>query len=148
TATGINEQDVTEQYYDITARLSAKEDEEARLLELIGQAQDLNDLIMLESRLSSVRSDIEYYKSRQTGIDRRAAYSTIYFYIAETADIYDTGSLWGRIREAFGDSLDGVAVFFQGALVFIVSAAVPFIIVAAVLLVGFGVFRRLTRKKK
>ncbi|MDR1703723.1 MAG: DUF4349 domain-containing protein [Clostridiales bacterium] len=148
TATGSSEQDVTEQYYDITARLSAKEAEEARLLELIALAENLNDLILLESRLSTVRSDIEHYKSRQAGIDRKASFSTIYLNIIEATDVYDADSLWGRVREAFGDSLDGVALFFQGLLVFIVSAAVPFLIIAAAALVGFIVFRRLMKRRR
>lgn len=139
---------VTEQYYDSAARLSAKEAEEARLLELIDQAGELSDLILLEQRLASVRTDIEIYTSRMTNIDRKASYASIWINIAEVMDIYSANTLWDRIAKAFKDSLHGIAVFIQNVLVFLVSAALPLVILAVIVLLGWRVFKRFLRRGK
>ena len=52
-------QDVTGEYYDIAARLSALETQEQRLLELYGQAVSVPEMLEIEDQLTDVRAQIE-----------------------------------------------------------------------------------------
>ena len=69
-------EDVTADYVDLEARLESLRTQEARLLELAGQAGDLADLLAIEEQLAQVRYEIESY----TGTSA-TAYVKKYLYI-------------------------------------------------------------------
>ncbi|MCL2703678.1 MAG: DUF4349 domain-containing protein [Defluviitaleaceae bacterium] len=140
--------DVTDHYYDIAARLDARTIEEQRLLELIAQAREIADLILLEQRLSQVRQEIESMRGQLQGMDRRVSYSQIWLSITEERGIYEPGTLLARVAKAFTDSIDATAAFAQTVLVFLVSAIIPLIFIALMLLVGRFTFRRLVRRRR
>jgi hypothetical protein len=73
----------TAQYVDLSAKLKSLQTEETRLLELLGQAGDLNSLIALNARLSEVRYEIESIQSSLRNIDINVDYSTIRIYLQE-----------------------------------------------------------------
>ena len=53
--------DVTLQYVDVESRKKALETEQERLLELLAQAENMEDLLAIESKLSDVRYELENY---------------------------------------------------------------------------------------
>ena len=142
-------EDVTDRFYDMTARLATRQIEEGRLLELIAASTDVHDLINLESRLSNTRLQIEMYTSQLTNLAGRIAYSTIVVTLFDAAELpppvpYTLGE---RIGGAFGDSLGGVATAAQNFVVFVAGGIIPLVIWGAIIFVVVKVVIKLRRRR-
>lgn len=64
TSLSSNTSEVTEEYTDLEAQLRHLEATEARYLELMGSASQINDILTLEDRLNQVRLEMEQVKGR------------------------------------------------------------------------------------
>lgn len=73
--------DVTEQYVDLSARLNASKALERRLLEILSQAKNVEEMLKVEEYLARVRADIERYETQLKNLERRVQFSTIYVQI-------------------------------------------------------------------
>ncbi|MDE6406830.1 MAG: DUF4349 domain-containing protein, partial [Lachnospiraceae bacterium] len=71
-----NVEDVTLQYVDLESRKKALLTEQERLLELMGKAESVEDIIAIEGRLSEVRYQIESMESQLRTYDNQIDYST------------------------------------------------------------------------
>lgn len=79
--------DVTLQYVDMESHKKALQAEQDRLLELLEQAETIEDIITLESRLSEVRYQIESMESQLRTMDNQVSYSTVYLNIQEVTKL-------------------------------------------------------------
>ncbi|MEW5996331.1 MAG: DUF4349 domain-containing protein [Candidatus Micrarchaeota archaeon] len=70
-------EDVTEQYTDINTRISNLEAELARLNELYGKAEDVEDVLAIEREVTRVQTELDIYKQQKLNLERRSAMSTI-----------------------------------------------------------------------
>jgi len=69
--------DITNQYYDADTRLRNWQAEEQRYLEILKQANTVNDIILVENSLSNIRMQIEQLKGQLKLWDHEVAFSTI-----------------------------------------------------------------------
>lgn len=69
--------DVTEEYVDLEARLRNLEATNARLLDLLSRAQNVNDALMVNQALTEIQEQIERIKGRMQYLEQSAAMSTI-----------------------------------------------------------------------
>ena len=69
--------DVSEAYYDIESRLATQKTKLARLQELLKQAEDMEDIITLESAISDTELAIEQLTGSLRKYDSLVGYSTI-----------------------------------------------------------------------
>jgi hypothetical protein len=147
-----NVEDVTLQYVDMESHKKALATEQERLLELLEQAQTVEDIISIEDRLSQVRYQIESMESQLRTYDNKIDYSTVYLTINEVEQYSPTeGETIGeRIRNGFLDSMEGVkdgvtefAIWFVVKLPYLVVWA----IVIAVIVFIFSKIRKHIRKK-
>ena len=135
-------EDVTLQYVDVESRKKALETEQERLMELLSSAENMEDLLAIESKLSEVRYELENYGSQLRMLDNQIDYSTVNVDVDEVERITETGekSFFAEIKDRFGDSLyqvgRGIRSFvigFLGSLpiifVWVVIAAVVVIVV-------------------
>ena len=139
-------ENVTAQYYDTQARLTAYETQETRLLEMMEKAETVSDVITIEEKLTELRYQIESLQSTLNNWDRQVSYSTLRVGVTEVGEYTPQPQqsylqeLWQALTGAFKD----LGRFFKNFLVFLVSA-IPTIIVLAIL---FFVFRPVYRKLK
>lgn len=139
-------ENVTAQYYDTQARLTAYETQEARLLEMMEKAETVSDVITIEEKLTELRYQIESLQSTLNNWDRQVNYSSLYVTVDEVGEYTPQPQqsylqeLWQALTGAFKD----LGRFFKNFLVFLVSA-IPTIIVLVVL---FFIFRPVYRKVK
>lgn len=70
-------EDVTLQYVDVESRKKALETEQERLMELLSSAENMEDLLAIESKLSEVRYELENYGSQLRMLDNQIDYSTV-----------------------------------------------------------------------
>ena len=76
-------EDVSEVYYDNEARLTTQRTKLARLQELLGQAEDMADIITIESAISETELQIEYLTGSLRKYDSLINYSTVNFHLYE-----------------------------------------------------------------
>lgn len=140
--------DVTLQYVDMDSHKKALQAEQDRLLELLEQAETIEDIISLESRLSEVRYQIESMESQLRTIDNQVSYSTVYLYINEVTKLtpVEQQSVWEKISTGFVRSLynvgDGFVDFVIGFII-----ALPYLAVWAVIIVIIVLIIRLIAKR-
>lgn len=143
-------EDVTLSYVATESRLKALETEEARLLELLSQAENMTDLLEIEARLSEVRSELENYASQKRLYDNQIDYATIYIAIEEVQEYTPTEepSLWERIRDGFKDNLEGVGEGLLDVLVWFIVSIPTLVVLAVVVLILALIVRRIRRHRK
>ena len=143
-------EDVTLSYVATESRLKALETEEARLLELLSQAETMTDLLEIEARLSEVRSELENYASPKRLYDNQIDYATIYIAIEEVQEYTPTEepSLWERIRDGFKDNLESVGEGLLDVLVWFIVSIPTLVVLAVVVLILVLIVRRIRRRRK
>ena len=145
-----NLDDVTLQYVDTESRLTALETEEARLLELLAQAETMSDLLEIESRLTDVRYELESAASQLRLYDNQIDYATIYLTIEEVREYtpVEEPTLWERISGGFVDSLKGLGNGILDLGVWVVVSS-PYLVVYGLSLAGvLLLIRKLRRRRK
>jgi hypothetical protein len=73
----VGSQDVTEQFVDLDARLRSLSSEEASLLELLGRANTVSEILVVENELTRIRTQIERLQGQLNFLERRVALATI-----------------------------------------------------------------------
>lgn len=79
-------EDVTLTYADVEAHKKSLKIEQDRLNDLLEEADSLETILALESRLTEVRYELESYESRLRAMDNQVQYSTVYLYIREVKE--------------------------------------------------------------
>lgn len=69
--------DVTEEYTDLQARLRTLEATERRYLELLGRADEISDILLVQDRLDAVRGEIEQVQGRINLLEHLTDLATI-----------------------------------------------------------------------
>ena len=144
------QEDVTLTYVATESRLNALKTEETRLLELLAQAEDMSDLLQIESRLTDVRYELESVTTQLRVLENQVDYATIYLNIEEVRDYTDTEeekTVWQRISGGFVDSLKGIGT---GALELAIwtLANLPYLVLFGGIGLAIAVIVRKFRKRK
>lgn len=145
-------ENVTAQYFDVQARLTACQTQEKRLLEMMEVAESVEDIILLEDRLSELRYQIESLQSSLRNWDRRVSYSTVTLEVREvreyTPETPVTITYGERLARAWRSGLQSVGEFFRDFLLWFVEA-VPTLAILAVLFFVLRPFgKKLWRREK
>lgn len=154
-----NVTDVTLQYVDMKSHKEALLTEQERLLELLEQAESVEDIITIESRLSDVRYQIESMESQLRTMDNQVSYSTVYLYIDEVAKLTPVKeqTTLEKIKTGFAESLynvgNGIKDFVIGLIIripyLVIWAVVIFLIVLTVKrLIKSGKKRKVKKQEK
>lgn len=143
-----NVEDITLRYIDVESHKIALQTEQERLLVLMEQAETVEDLIVIESRLSEIRYLIQSYESTLRTYDNQVNYSTLHLAISEVKKLtpQEEPSVWEKIRDGFTENLNHVITgsrdFFIGVVI-----AIPYLVIwGIVLLLGYWIGRKLWRK--
>ena len=147
--------DVTLQYVDLESHKKALEAEQERLLEMIEQAETVEDMITIESRLSEVRYQLESQESQLRTFDNQIQYSTVYLNIAEVEKYTPVAerTFFEKISDGFTDNLAGVAEDLVNFVIWFISS-LPYLVVwgiiiaIAVKLIGKGIRDKKERKER
>lgn len=121
--------DVTLSYVAVESRMKALQAEEERLLELMGQAENMTDLLEIESRLTQVRYELESVTSQLRVYDNQVDYATIYLYVSEVTEytVVEEQTVWQRLGSGFVSSLKGVGNLLLELFVFVITK-LPYIL--------------------
>ena len=116
-------ENVGEAYYDLEARLKTQRTKQERLLALLEKADNMKDIIELESALSDVEYQIEQYSSSLKRYDGLIGYATITLNLNEVIKIVDEptekDSLWVRMGAGVVSSFDALVDTVEGFLLWV-----------------------------
>ncbi|MBR7178092.1 MAG: DUF4349 domain-containing protein [Oscillospiraceae bacterium] len=145
--------DVTLQYSDTEAKITSLKTEQTRLLELLASANNLSEILEIESRLSDVTYELERYESRRRSYDNQITYATVELSIEEVKTLtpVEEPTVWQRICTGFMESLkgafDGLVDFFVWLIVILPYLAVWIPIIALICFL-IGKLRRILQSRK
>lgn len=142
-------EDITLTYVAIESRMTALQTEEQRLLELLAEAKDMDDLLQIEDRLTQVRTELEQVKSQLQVYDNQVSYGTVYLTVKEVTEytvVEEPETVWERIGSGFTNSLKKLGNFFVELFVFII-VALPYLVILALPGVVVWVLVAIRKKK-
>lgn len=140
--------DVTEEYVDLEARLTARRAMEARLLAFMEKATSADDLVQFSSELGSVQSDIEQIVGRKRYLDNHVAMSTVNMRLYQPVN----APVVQGLKHAFGTRMANTLVQswetlvqFVQVLILFLTALLPFVCAAAI--VGVPIWLLVKRRR-
>jgi hypothetical protein len=134
---GVSAQDVTDQFVDLHARLTAKQAEEQRYIAILNRANTIDEILKVDASLGNVRTQIEQLTAQINSIKQRTDYSTISMSIStlsalpgDTATkVWDPARTVGRALAALGAMMQ---VFADALIWLIVFGWLPLLAFAAI----------------
>jgi chaperonin cofactor prefoldin len=143
----LDTQDVSDAYYDLSARLRNAKRLEARLLELLaGKTDGIKGLLEVERELARVREQVERMEGQLKRYDQQVSMSTVQLQLS-TRRVYAAAakpSFGEHIANTFGGSLSALKIAGYAVVLFAV-ALVPWLL--PILLAFFGI-RALMRRQR
>ena len=139
-------EDVTTQYMDIEARLDSLTAQRTRLQELQASADNLTDLLQIESSLSDVQYQIESYQSQLNWYSQQVSYCTVNITLDEVETLTTGTSFAARLADAAKNGWSNFTAGAQAVVVFLMGAWPAIVIGAACGVVFYQV--RHPRKKR
>lgn len=148
-STNLSREDITLSYVATESRVKALQTEEARLLELMEQAETMADLLEIESRLTDVRYELENRASQLRLYDNQVDYATIYLSIDEVQEYtpVEEPTVWERISGGFVNSIKGVGNGLLDLLVWVLAKS-PYLVILGGVTVGVVVLIKKRKARK
>jgi hypothetical protein len=135
-AEATREQDVTGQVVDLAARIENLAASEASYRELVARAEEIEDILAVQSRLDAVRGEIEQLQAQLDALEGQADLSTLTITlipraepIAEQSETWDPG---GQLDRALA-ALVGLGQGLADALIWFVVVWLPVLLILALL---------------
>lgn len=148
------QEDVTMQYVDLESRLNNQKAQEARLVEILEMAENVEEVLEVERELYRVRGEIESMTAQFRFLSDQVNYSTIEVSIKEEIDPTQTISpgAFDKFGERLLQSFIGGVNFVFRAISSVVVALVALLPVIILLgIIGYLIWiltKKATRKKK
>lgn len=143
-------EDVTLTYVDLESHRDALKTEQSRLLELLEQAESMEDILVIEERLTNIRYQLESMESSLRTIDNQVNFSTVYLSVSEVKELtpVEEKTTGQRITEGFVESLKDVGNGAVEVFVWVVVNLPHLVVWAAVIALIVFLIRKCRRKKK
>ena len=139
-------EDVTTRYMDTEARLASLTAQRTRLQELQAQADNLSDLLQIETSLTDVQSQIESWQSQLDWYSNQVQQCTVYVNLNEVQNYTPTDeSFLGSVGAAFAQGWSNFVNGLQQLAVWL-AGAWPVVLVVAAAAAGFAVWRKKRKK--
>lgn len=145
-------ENVTLEYSDSEGRKKSLEIQYERVLGILGKADKLSDILILEERLNSLRYEIEREGRKLKIYDNLVDFSSITLTIEEVKEITtiedEPESILDRIKQGFTNSLKQIQ---EGLTEFVIALIViiPYLLIWAVILVPLAlIIRNIFKKRK
>lgn len=143
-----NSKDVSEEYYDLEARIRNKQKTESRLVTLLEEATgDLEEVLNVEEKLDRVREEIERMQGRLRVLRDQTSLATVTVTIEQIRgyEPEQEAAFGTRVRRAFRGSVTSLVKAAQHFIILVIAAA-PWLAVLIVLGGVVGIFVRLAKR--
>lgn len=133
-------EDVTDEYTDLQARIANLQEELTRLNALYDQAEDVEEILLVEREVTRVQTELEIYQYRAEDLESRSAKSTVTIYLSEAKPAVET-DLMMPLEEILGLFL-GALSFGIIVIVGIAGFLIPIAIAAYVLRAAYNLLKK------
>ena len=142
--------DVTLQYVSIESRIKALQIEEERLLELLAKADNMSDLLTIESRLTDVRYELENITSQLRVLENKVNYGTIHLDVSEVVEYTEPEpeNGWQRMGKGFVNSLKGLGNGLKEFFIWLVTALPYLVLIGGIVVAVIFIIRGSVRRKR
>lgn len=141
--------DITDSYTDISARLESLKAQESKVMEFYQKANTIEDLMAVESRLSDLRYQIEYYEAQIKNYDLLVAYSTLNITVSETITYTPSNpSFFSRLASAFTNGFSNFVNAIGDLIIDIVYNIWTILFLVVIVFVGYHLYKFIRRKIK
>ena len=149
-------EDVTLQYVDVQSHLEALRAQQDRLMELVEQAETVEELVYLEDQLTDVRYQIQSLESQMRTMNNQINYATVYIDVEEVTTYTPVTemekSAWERMQEGFLHNCRNmgrdVEEFFIGLVIRLPYIVLWVVLILAVVLVTRKIIKKNKAKKQ
>ncbi len=150
-------ENITAQYSDVETQVKSYDTQEQRLLEIMAQADTVEDMIALESRLSEVRMEKDRLETQLQNWDRQVDYSTVTISLTEVQELTpeppaEEPTYLEQLGQTFMNSVHWMGRAAKGGvklLVAVIPVLLPIaVIILAVVLICKGAAKRKLRKQE
>lgn len=145
-----NAKDVTLTYVDTETRIASLRLEQSRLMELMEKAEDMSDLLQIESRLTDVNYELERYSTTLRTLDNQIDYATISIYVSEVTEYTpaEEPTFGQRITRGFASNLESLWQTVQDIVVFVITNLPALILWALVIFGACKMIAKLRARRK
>lgn len=128
--------DVSAEFYDTQARLRNWKQQEVRLLEILKQAKNVEEILRVEGELQRVRQEVEVMEGRIKSLSKLTELATLDIEIIQVMskkniDLPQGSNVLPRAKEAFIGTVNGL-LDFMGKMVVMLGKFAPLLIILAV----------------
>ena len=145
-------ENISEQYYDTQSRLETAQIKLARLQELLKKAENMEDIITIESAISETEYEIERLSGTMRHYDALVDYATVTLELNEVYRLSGTEdapkSFGEKLSNAFTDGLAAVAEGLENFAIWLAYSWLGILIFAAVVFAAVKLIGRLRRGQK
>ncbi|MCF0228643.1 MAG: DUF4349 domain-containing protein [Parasporobacterium sp.] len=144
-----NAEDVSESYYDTESRLTTAKAKLARLQELLAEAEDMEDIISIESAISDVEYEIDSLSGTLRYYDNRVSYSTVDISLNEVYEVKKEEapkSFGEKLSIAFSNSIEGIGNFFKALVLWLAECWFGILLFAAVIAAVTAIIVKIVKK--
>lgn len=147
----LSTENVTLSYVDLQSHIKALKTEQETLMDLLERAEKLEDIITIQSQLTSVRYELESYESQLRVYDNRINYSTLYLDIneVERETSVATELTYGEeIRVGLSDTMYDLGQGLRDFSIWFIVNLPILLVWAVVLVIIFFVVRKLVKRSE
>jgi len=146
-----NADNISSQFYDTQSRLNSYRTQEERLLAMLSKADNVTDMIEIESKLAEIRYQLESLTTTLRNWQNAVDYSTLTLYISEVAELTEISPVqprtyWQQIGDGLTANTKSVGVFFKNLFKWVVVNLPVIIILAVLAIVAFILIRKHIRR--
>ena len=139
-------ENITERYYDTQSRLGTAQTKLRRLQELLSQAENMEDIITIESAISETEYEIESLSGTLRHYDALVDYATVEIELREVYKLTDTDvapkTFGERFVSAFKDGLESFGEFLEDFALWLAYSWLPLLCVVAIVVLLVRVKRK------
>ncbi len=144
-------EDITLSYVATESRIKALETEQTRLLELLAGAETMEDLLVIESRLTDVRTELEQVNSLLRVYDNQVNYATVELSIRQVQELTEVqeapDGFFDRAWQALCNVCSGIGKFFQELGIILIGIS-PIWVPCLGVFFAWRYFRKQKKKKE
>jgi hypothetical protein len=134
--------DVSSEFVDLNAQLTAWKAQERTYLRLLDRARSIGDVIAIQNQLSQAQQNIERLQGQINFLDDQSARSTIVLDLTEPGGAVSRPK--GLLAKSWEVAVDGLLAILAAVIVLTIWSA-PFLVVAAIVVVVVRALRRSRR---
>ena len=144
--------DVSEAYYDTEGRLKTQQAKLDRLRELLAQAEDMEDMIALESAIADAEREIDYLSGTLKHYDTQVDLASISIYlraVSRLSDVPEPEQSFGqRVAASFKAGLGSFAQWAEDLLVGLAYSWEWLLLALIILIAAMLLVRHMVKKRK